>query len=42
MTNALGMATQLAGNAARFGWYSGINWLLARQAQSLGPSQSIT
>jgi ubiquinone/menaquinone biosynthesis C-methylase UbiE len=38
MANALGMATQLAGSAARFGWYSGINWLLARQAQSIGAS----
>jgi len=37
MADTLGMATQLAGNAARFGWYSGLNWLLARQARRLGP-----
>jgi ubiquinone/menaquinone biosynthesis C-methylase UbiE len=36
MTDALGMATQLAGNAVRFSWYSGVNWLLAREAQRLG------
>ncbi len=36
MTDTLGMATQLAGNAVRFGWYSGLNWLLAREAQRLG------
>lgn len=37
MGDTLGMATQLAGNAVRFGWYSGVNWLMARQAQRLGP-----
>ena len=36
MADAFGMATQLAGNAVRFGWYSGVNWLLAREAQRLG------
>ena len=36
MADPLAMATQLAGNAARFGWYSGINWLLARETQRLG------
>jgi ubiquinone/menaquinone biosynthesis C-methylase UbiE len=36
MADALGMATQLAGNVVRFGWYSGINWLLAREAQRIG------
>lgn len=36
MADALGMATQLAGNAVRFSWYSAVNWLLARQAQRLG------
>ena len=30
MADHLGMATQLAGNAVRFGWYSGINWLAGR------------
>ncbi len=37
MSDTLGMATQLAGNAVRFGWYSGLNWLLTREAQRLGP-----
>lgn len=37
MTDTLGLATQLAGNALRFGWYSGVNWLMTRQAQRLGP-----
>ena len=36
MAGALGMATQLAGNAVRFSWYSGVNWLLSREAQRLG------
>ena len=36
MADAFGMATQLAGNAVRFTWYSGVNWLLAREAQRLG------
>jgi ubiquinone/menaquinone biosynthesis C-methylase UbiE len=37
MSDTLGMATQLAGNAVRFGWYSGLNWLLNRETQRLGP-----
>ncbi|MGI9402924.1 MAG: class I SAM-dependent methyltransferase [Hyphomicrobium sp.] len=36
MADTFGMATQLAGNAVRFGWYSGINWLLSREARRLG------
>ena len=36
MSDTLGMATQLAGNVVRFGWYSGVNWLLAREARRLG------
>lgn len=36
MADTLGMATQLAGNAVRFGWYSGINWLLSREASRKG------
>jgi hypothetical protein len=42
MADALGMATQLAGNAVRFSWYSGVNWLLAREAQRLGTRQCYT
>ncbi len=37
MGDTLGMATQLAGNAVRFGWYSGLNWLISREARRLGP-----
>jgi ubiquinone/menaquinone biosynthesis C-methylase UbiE len=37
MGDTLGMATQLAGNAVRFGWYSGLNWLLSREARRLAP-----
>jgi ubiquinone/menaquinone biosynthesis C-methylase UbiE len=36
MTDTLGMAAQLAQNAVRFGWYSGVAWLLGRQARRLG------
>jgi len=35
MANTLGMATRLAGNSIRFGWYYGINWLLDFEAQRL-------
>ena len=42
MAQALGMATQLAGNAVRFGWYSGLNWLLGRQAQRIGTTPRYT
>jgi len=37
MGDTLGMATQLAGNAVRFGWYSGLNWLLSRESRRLAP-----
>ncbi len=36
MADTLGMAAQLAGNAVRFGWYSGLNWLLGREVARLG------
>lgn len=36
MTDTLGMAAQLAQNAVRFGWYSGVGWLMAREARRLG------
>lgn len=42
MADTLGMATQLAGNAVRFGWYSGVNWLLSREARRLGNSPRYT
>jgi len=37
MADTLGMAAQIANNALRFSWYSGINWLMGREAQRLGP-----
>ena len=42
MAQALGMATQLTANAVRFGWYSGINWLLERHAQRIGRTPRYT
>ncbi|MEW5965035.1 MAG: class I SAM-dependent methyltransferase [Pseudomonadota bacterium] len=32
----LGLGLQLAGNAARFGWYTGVNWLLSREGRRHG------
>ncbi len=32
MTDHLGMAARIARNALRFGWYSGVGWLAAREA----------
>lgn len=32
MTDYIGMGAQLAGNAVRFGWYSGLNWLMDRES----------
>lgn len=31
MGDLIGQATQLAGNAVRVGWYTGVNWLAARE-----------
>lgn len=39
MANTLGMGMQLAQNAARFGWYYGVNRLLERQARQV-PQQA--
>ena len=36
MANPLGMASQLAHNALRFGWYWGVNQLADRKAERLG------
>ena len=36
MADYLGMGAQLAGNAARVGWYTGLNWLLERESRRLG------
>ena len=38
MANTIGMATQLAGNSIRFGWYYGINWFLDRETRRLKSS----
>jgi ubiquinone/menaquinone biosynthesis C-methylase UbiE len=37
MSDTFGMAAQLANNAVRFGWYTGVNWLLTREARRLAP-----
>jgi ubiquinone/menaquinone biosynthesis C-methylase UbiE len=37
MGDRVGMAAQFAGNALRFGWYYGINWLAGREAAKRGP-----
>jgi ubiquinone/menaquinone biosynthesis C-methylase UbiE len=42
MTNTLGMASQLAGNSVRFGWYYGINWLMNRESKRLGSRPTYT
>lgn len=34
--DTVGMASQLAGNAIRFGWYTGVNWLVGREARRHG------
>jgi len=38
MANTFGMATRLAGNSIRFGWYYGINWLIERETRRRNPS----
>ena len=40
MSNPIAMAAQLANQTARFGWYFGINRLLARQSSQLGERPS--
>lgn len=36
MADRLGQAAQLAGNAVRVGWYSGVNWLAGRESARHG------
>lgn len=36
MADYLGMGAQLAGNALRFGWYSGVGWLMDWESRRLG------
>lgn len=38
MADHLGMATQIAANTLRFGWYSGAGWLAAREARRYAES----
>ena len=40
MTNRLGMAFQLTQNAARVGWYLGVNSVVDRESRRLGQSRS--
>lgn len=42
VADRLAMASQLAGNVARFGWYSGVNWLMTRRAKRFGPAARFT
>lgn len=41
MTDQIGMARQLVGNAVRFGWYSGINWVADRRAAGHAPPADV-
>lgn len=36
MTDYVGMGVQLVGNALRFGWYSGVHWLMDRESARHG------
>ncbi|MBL8565015.1 MAG: class I SAM-dependent methyltransferase [Hyphomicrobiaceae bacterium] len=38
----IGRATQFAGNYLRFGWYSGIGWLAAREGRRIAPPARVT
>lgn len=38
MADYIGMSAQLAGNALRFGWFSGLNWLMDRESARLAAS----
>lgn len=42
MADQIGMAAQLAGNSLRLSWYTGLNWLMNRQARRYGPAPSYT
>lgn len=42
MADKLAMALQTAGNSFRVSWYSGINWLMNRQARQLHPAPGFT
>lgn len=36
MADYVGMSAQIVGNALRFGWYSGVHWLMDRESARLG------
>lgn len=42
MADNFAMALQRAGNAFRVSWYSGINWLMSRQARQYAPAPNFT
>jgi len=42
MADQIGMAAQLAGNTLRMTWYTGVNWLMNRQARRYGPAPDFT
>jgi ubiquinone/menaquinone biosynthesis C-methylase UbiE len=42
MSNTLGMAAQLTGQALRFGWYFGLNRLVDWRTEQLGQSRKVT
>lgn len=42
MADPLSMGLQLAGNAVRFGWYSGLAWVLGRESRRYGSRPAFT
>lgn len=42
MADYVGMGAQIVGNALRFGWYSGVHWLMDRESARLGASPRYT
>lgn len=42
MADQVGMAVQMAGNMARMTWYSGVNWLMRRQANGIAKPAEFT
>lgn len=42
MADNFAMALQAASNTCRVSWYSGINWLMSRQARQLAPAPKFT
>lgn len=42
MADYVGMGAQLAGNALRLSWFSGVNWLMDRESRRLGAQSRYT